>query len=223
MIWDKIKKYRVDFFLYGIIGMLFISAFFQQYADQQMFPLTACLYALIIVSILKFFIESRKKFFLLACCYLGICTLNVIAFYSRSVSSQSLGVFVNVMHCLVLIVLFQKMLSILLKVKDVSSDHVKAGIGIYFLMGILWAFLYQIIYYFDPSSFIFNNPNSKNLFYFSYVTLATLGYGDIIPATSVTEMLAVMEAMLAQIYMAVFISRLIGFRIAYEMGVKSNG
>ncbi len=220
---DKIRKHKVDFFLYSIIGILLITAFLPAHSDQQSYPLAVCLYAVLITLTLKIFIQNFKMFLLFAICYLGLCLLNLIAYYAHFPCVSELGVFVDLMHCIALIVLFQIMLSFLLKVNDVSSDHVKAGIGLYFLMGILWAFLYQIIYYFDASAFVFNNPNSRNLFYFSYVTLATLGYGDIIPATRVTEMLAVMEAMFAQIYMAVFISRLIGIRIANQMSLKSNG
>jgi hypothetical protein len=214
--WERVKKHKVDYFLFGIVGMLIVSPFFSAYADKEALPLAACFYAVAIIFILRLLVENRKMFFVLAAFYLGICVVNLVLHYSRSSWGEAFSIFVDVMHCLVLIVLFKKMISILFKVKKVTSEHVKAGIAIYFLMGILWGFLYRIFFYFDPGSFVFNNPHG-DLFYFSYVTLATLGYGDIIPTTGITQMLAVMEAMLSQIYIAVFISRLIGFRIAYEM------
>jgi hypothetical protein len=215
--WDKIKKHKFDYFLYSIVGMIMISPFFSAYTDKEAFPLAACFYALAVILILGMVVVNRNLFLVLAAFYLGVCVLNLSAHYFRPDWQEALGIFTDVMHCFALIVLFKKLLSFLFKIKQVSSEHVKAGIAIYFLMGILWGFLYRILFYFNPSSFIFSNPGSGNLFYFSYVTLASLGYGDITPASGIAQMLAVMEVTLAQIYIAVFISRLMGFRIAHEL------
>jgi voltage-gated potassium channel Kch len=55
------------------------------------------------------------------------------------------------------------------------------------------------------------------MFYFSFVTLATLGYGDIVPATRLTETLVILEAIAGQIFLAVYIARLLGMHMAGEM------
>ena len=52
--------------------------------------------------------------------------------------------------------------------------------------------------------------------YFSFVTLATLGYGDILPATPIARGLAVFEAIFGQLYLAVMVARLVSLRIAAE-------
>ncbi|HVJ37759.1 MAG TPA: potassium channel family protein, partial [Stenotrophomonas sp.] len=54
--------------------------------------------------------------------------------------------------------------------------------------------------------------------YFSFVTLATLGYGDITPASSVMRGLAVQEAIAGQLYLALLVARLVGLRSANHSG-----
>ena len=56
--------------------------------------------------------------------------------------------------------------------------------------------------------------NGKDLLYFSYVTLATLGYGDVVPVTDGARSLAVMEGLCGTIYMAILVARLIGLHLA---------
>jgi voltage-gated potassium channel Kch len=78
--------------------------------------------------------------------------------------------------------------------------------------------MYRMLYYFDPTAFIFQGSTAINLFYFSYVTLTTVGYGDIVPASRLAETLAFMEAVTGQIFLAVFIARLMGLHIAHVIG-----
>ena len=54
--------------------------------------------------------------------------------------------------------------------------------------------------------------------YFSFVTLATLGYGDITPITPIARGLAVFEAIVGQFYLAVLVARLVGLRAAADTG-----
>jgi hypothetical protein len=56
-----------------------------------------------------------------------------------------------------------------------------------------------------------------SLFYFSFTTLTTLGYGDITPAGKFAQVLANMEAIAGQVYLAIFIARLVGLHIAQEL------
>jgi hypothetical protein len=64
-------------------------------------------------------------------------------------------------------------------------------------------------------AFAFNTNEGRqsirgfNAFYFSFVTLSTVGYGDITPVSKVARMLAAMEAMTGLLYVAVLIARLV--------------
>ena len=78
------------------------------------------------------------------------------------------------------------------------------------------ALAYRLAEIMAPGSFIFSGtPAAQNhmtgftTFYFSFITLTTVGYGDIAPATNITRMLASAEAITGTLFVAVFIARLV--------------
>ena len=62
----------------------------------------------------------------------------------------------------------------------------------------------------------FGGGNSGYALYYSFVTLTTLGYGDIAPVTMPARMLASLEAMTGQVYLAILVARLVGLHIAHS-------
>ena len=92
----------------------------------------------------------------------------------------------------------------------VNGDVIRGGICIYFLLGIFWFFMYRIIVFFDPAAFSMSEEvNTSNLFYFSFTTLTTLGYGDITPVNPFAMTLTNAEALVGQIYPAIVIAKLV--------------
>ncbi len=92
----------------------------------------------------------------------------------------------------------------------VNLDVIRGGICLYLLLGILWFFLYKIIMFFDANALSIPDglPHSS-LFYFSFTTLTTLGYGDITPNNAFAMTLTNAEALVGQIYPAVVIAKLV--------------
>lgn len=99
----------------------------------------------------------------------------------------------------------------LIPAEQVTSDIIKGGICVYFLLGFFWAAAYNIVQIFDPDSFSSAAKTVKqaDLLHFSFTTLATVGYGDIVPASKVARVLANLEGMTGVLYPAVFIARLV--------------
>ncbi len=62
----------------------------------------------------------------------------------------------------------------------------------------------------------------RELNYFSFVTLATLGYGEITPVSALARTLAILEAVIGQMFVAVFIARLVGFHFSAPGGSRSE-
>lgn len=92
------------------------------------------------------------------------------------------------------------------------SHRIAGAVSIYLLLGLIWARLYQMVELASPGAFRVpagETPNSASLAYFSFVTLATLGYGDIAPVNIVARDLAVLEAIMGQLYLVILISRLV--------------
>ena len=99
-----------------------------------------------------------------------------------------------------------------------SVPHRIAGaVTIYLLLGLIWARLYQLLELIRPGSFRFppgEDSNAATLTYFSFVTLATVGYGDVTPITIVSRDLAVLEAVMGQLYLVILISWLVSEGVA---------
>jgi hypothetical protein len=109
---------------------------------------------------------------------------------------------------------FVNLLLFVLRAPRVNSEVLCAGVSSYLLLGLLWAFAYMLTALSIPDSFSFNVGTARSLgnsdaLYFSFVTLSTVGYGDITPASHLARTLACAEAMTGTIYVAVFIARLV--------------
>jgi voltage-gated potassium channel Kch len=108
----------------------------------------------------------------------------------------------------------------ILKSTEVSKDILYAAISIYFLIGGTFSTIYIFLNTIEPGSII-NNINSvvttSDLLYFSYVTLTTLGYGEIIPVNAYARSLAIIEAIIGVMYIAIIISRMVGLFISNAM------
>ena len=102
--------------------------------------------------------------------------------------------------------------------EDVSPETIYGAIVVYILIGIMWVFLYYLTELLHPGSFslaaVFDAESKKALYFFSFVTLTTLGYGDITPLSSAARSLAMVEAIVGQMYIAVLIARLVGIHIS---------
>jgi hypothetical protein len=103
----------------------------------------------------------------------------------------------------------------------VTVETLKGAICIYLLMGAAWSIAYEFLEYAQPGSFSFPSTASvsaveasESLYYFSFVTLTTLGYGDITPVSRYARHLAMLEAIVGQLFVAVMIARLVGLLAA---------
>jgi len=110
------------------------------------------------------------------------------------------------------------------KQEDVTLETIYGAIVVYILIGLLWVFLYKFTEFFHPGSFSFSDAladdTQKALYYYSFVTLTTLGYGDITPVSGPARSLATLEAIVGQMYIAILIARLVGMHISQNIMKK---
>jgi hypothetical protein len=109
------------------------------------------------------------------------------------------------------------LLSFVLKQKEVTTDVLMAAMCGYFFLGFMWAFFFLFLEAVQPGSFQMAQGQSADagqFLYFSFVTMTTLGYGDMTPIASGARSLAVLSAVMGQLYLAVTIARLVGMHIS---------
>lgn len=109
------------------------------------------------------------------------------------------------------------LLSRILRDETVTVDTLYGAACVYLLMGLTWLTAFQLLEKMHPGSFRIGlfQPETvpiewSDLLFFSYVTLTTLGYGDITPVTSPAKSLAILEAMTGTLYVAFLVARLVG-------------
>jgi len=111
----------------------------------------------------------------------------------------------------------------LFKARDITSDTIIGAICAYFLTGLMWAYVYAILEFLHPGTFYSSQAlslSTQSLVYYSFVTITTLGYGDITPLTIQAQSLSLLEALFGQIYLAVVIARLVGIHITQSIQGK---
>src|SRR5947209_10056305 len=105
-------------------------------------------------------------------------------------------------------------LQYVLQARHITRDQVFAGVSIYLMLGLAFGCLYYVLSARSAGCFALGGAVPQDgrvpdLMYFSFVTLATLGYGDITPVTKAARTLAEIEALAGSLYMAVFMARLV--------------
>ncbi len=95
--------------------------------------------------------------------------------------------------------------------RQVTAQTLLGAVCVYLLWGFSFSFLYETIAFFSPTPFFLNAQpaRSSNFLFFSYTTLTTVGYGNLIPASELGEMFAVLEALLGQVYLVIIVARLV--------------
>ena len=116
-----------------------------------------------------------------------------------------------------LFVAYEILTDILSKQSRVDMSLIYGALSVYLLIGVAFAWLYEAVFLVDSDAFkgvLLGEGVLVSFDYFSFVTLSTLGYGDISPATQVTGSLATLEALIGQVYLTVLVARLVGMQIS---------
>jgi len=106
------------------------------------------------------------------------------------------------------------LLRFVLRAPSVNTEVLCASISAYLMLGLLWTVAYWLVAQVNPNAFGFNTGPKEtmggfNAFYFSFITLSTVGYGDITPVSRIARWLAATEAMVGLLYVTVLIARLV--------------
>jgi hypothetical protein len=165
---------------------------------------------------------SRRRSFLIFALSVSIVSI-VLTFWLATAPSFWLVVVAH-STLVVLITFFAvAILSYVLGRGKVTWDKIYGAICAYLLCGSAWMFAYSVIEEVQPGSFSWlNSPLPHDLVdrvmhlrYFSFVTLATIGYGDIVPRLPAARTLALLEAILGQFYLVALVGRLVGLHIVH--------
>jgi voltage-gated potassium channel Kch len=112
----------------------------------------------------------------------------------------------------------------------VNAHRIAGSIAAYLLIGIVCGHAYMIVALQDPSAFAFANISvptefhklQSKLFYFSFITLTSVGYGDIMPVNPAAQTVAILEALIGQLFPAILLARLVSLEIENRQSRKRD-
>jgi hypothetical protein len=118
-------------------------------------------------------------------------------------------------------------LRFVLRAGSVKSEHIYAALSAYLLAGFSFGMLYWVLEQTWPGSLLYGGAIPGSLsetdgIYFSFVTLATLGYGDFVPKSEVARGLAIVEAVAGQLYLGVMVARLVSLYVSGSTAANSD-
>ena len=200
----------------GIVLLLFISALVDQFPGPLGTHLVQA-FSVINIAIGIYGFKTSYKFF--GTSITLVLAVAVIVFLSVILEELKL----YYLHLFILFIFY--VWAIYLAMKQilfsgvVDANKIVGAICIYLLMGLIWALMYLFLAQAIPGAFngleqLVWYDNFANVAYYSFVTLTTLGYGDISPVIPIARFLVYMEAVVGVFYMAILVASLIGVSIS---------
>lgn len=229
--WNKKKgsyvgKYFKSRFKYLLISLLLLSVLDPFLRGFRIFGISFLdtIYTLLLLSAI-YAISDNKK--LLTAGIIFVVPILVISWTNYARNYPAL-VFVNGgLSIALLIFVTISILVHVLKQERITKDTIYGAACVYLMLGVIWGVAFTIIELCVPGAFSFGDsvmavPDLDDqirilndvLMYYSYVTLTTVGYGDIVPVSPSARTFSALEAIVGQLYLVLLIARLVGLHIS---------
>ena len=118
-----------------------------------------------------------------------------------------------VLSLILIVVAFLSLMKSIIMTRFIDMKVITDAISSYLLIGVAWALVFLIIHTLIPTAFEFGEPDGYELWtryvYLSFMTLTTLGYGDITSDNSIVQIWSVLEAVVGVLFQAILIARLV--------------
>ena len=169
-------------------------------------------------------IQVRKDLFVFAIILLAVSlalgvvgtTMDHTLAFALSIAGRSL--FMVLVALVILIDLFRG--------NKVTGDTLAGAVCVYLMIALIWGFIFLLIEFLVPGSFSFTQGHARMqlwlsreffpFFYFSLVTITTVGYGDMAPVAQAARSFATLEALCGQIYLTILVARLVGMYLVHQ-------
>ncbi len=199
--------FKYPIFLTALAAFLFLPSLLgKSHSDF----LSDILFVLFIFSSL-FLISADSKIVKLFTLAIGI--IGIVAEIVHNVIrplSENFQVFFMLIIFIYFITLFSELIGQIFRSKLITLNVVLGAFTGYIMIGIIGYFVFRIIFLLEPASFALPENSMRELIYFSFITLTTIGYGDISPITEASRNFAVILGLVGQFYNTVIIAIIIG-------------
>lgn len=220
------KNLRLPTFLAILLLFLTVYPYLHQKFTNQI-AIIEVFFSFLLISGASLLVNNKKYLFIMI---VLAATVLIGIVINGHIHDKNFLIFIMIIEFVFFAIIFFSLLGFIYAQQIVNLDKIYAAVTGYLILGILFAVLYTIVSIISPSSFqytvsvgtaiqkIFPHPAFfTEALYFSFVTLSTLGYGDWIPISGPIKMIATLEAIIGQLYIAILIARLVGIQILQSL------
>ncbi|REJ65717.1 MAG: two pore domain potassium channel family protein [Planctomycetota bacterium] len=220
---------KFTYLLGSLLALLIVAAFIG--SDPVSVTIFCLLVAVVLLTAVVSACRRHRTLGLGLVLAIPVVVLNVAGYVTGNVM-------VFVIHNMTITVFFAfvsyHLLCAVLDDRQVTLDTIVGAVCLYLLAGLLWTYLYSTIILLSPSAFQlatavdppraspFGNAGFQQLVYLSFVTMTTLGYGDITPVSAPAQTASYFQAVFGQLFLVVFVARLVALHIAVAKRRQGN-
>lgn len=206
------KKYRFSILLVTLMLLLLIFPFIEHFKLTGLRLLLNVFTTLILISSVHAVSENRRHLIL---ALLVIVPAIALGWGHELLQVQMSQVGAITLQIIAFGFIAYSILGYALRGGRVDHEKVAAAVCVYLLLGVVWGDLFELVNILIPGSFNTATLSPGDFLYYSFITLSTLGYGDITPVNGPAQALAYTEALVGQLYLTILVARLVGLYIAY--------
>ncbi len=213
---DFQRQRRFEFLFGGLLLLLIISPVFEKSSVSREF--LAGITSLILISGIYTVLHESRWFFIAALLLTGVNFLTLWWEYASWSRGAALVHYAGLLiFFLFIIVIIFRHIS---KETSITRNVIYGAVTIYLLLAFTWGLLFAVVFILDHESFrnVVIPANSYfspvPFWYLSFLTITTMGYNDMAPASDLARSLAMIEAVIGQLYLVLQVSLLVGLRVS---------
>ncbi|HEU4391564.1 MAG TPA: ion channel [Blastocatellia bacterium] len=215
------RLWRTDWYLSFLLGLLLLIVFvLYPLGNRGLFVgiTLQLVFSLILITGVVVVAKTRAAMAVGTLAAVGTAVIGWIRLYAPSERLTILGVSLWIVF---LVMLSWVILKRVFSEGKITIHRIQGAVAAYLLLGVIWSGCYMLIMQVDPRAF--NLPSTADdatlmskLVYFSFVSLTTVGYGDITAVHPMARSLAMLEALTGQLFPAILIARLVSMEVSHR-------
>lgn len=207
------NRYRFTILMYALLCVLFIYPFLEHFQLFQIDFILTLFITLLLISCIHALSTSHHEAIVACLVIVPAIFMDWIGVFVEE--NRYVEITVDIYKIMAFCYICYGLLRYALRAGVVDREKIAAAVNVYLFLGLIWRDLYSLVNTLIPDAFNSELLSQTDFLYYSFVTLSTLGYGDVLPVAGPAKALAYIEAIIGQLYLTILVARLVGLHIAY--------